>query len=146
MINITELNDERRFVRYTQLRNAPRDTLINGVHPNVHKCLAEYQSLLAALTSDLSDMATYHASATASVAPFVAALQAAMRVINDTMHVVNVLAAATGQEAPFAIEAERVTAAGYAALLQSAISTLTATAQAAQTVAGYFPAEQEFRP
>ncbi len=146
MINIAELNDERRFVRYTQLRNAPRDTLVSGVHPNVHKCLAEYQVLVTALTGDLSDMATYHASATASVAPFIAALMAAMKVINDTMHVVNILAAATNQEAPFAIEAERVTAAGYVALLQSAISTLTATAQTAQAVAAYFPAEQEIRP
>lgn len=134
-VAITTINNERLFKRYMDLRNAPRDTLVYGVHPNAHKALVEYDALTTALAGDLSGMAEYHANAVASVAPFVAALQAAMHTINDTMHIVNLLATATGQDAPFAIPAEEITVQDYIATLQDAIDTLTATMQATQQAA-----------
>lgn len=134
-VQITTINDERIFKRYMDLRNAPRDTLVTGVHPNSHKALREYDTLLEAMTGDLSGMAEYHASAVAGVAPFVAALQAAMHTINDTMHIVNLLATATGQDEPFAIPPEEITVASYIETLQDAIDTLTATMQATRQAA-----------
>jgi hypothetical protein len=140
-VQISTINDERIFNRYLAMRHAPRDTLVFGVHPNAHKALVEYEYLTIALSGgndsidDLSSMATYHAGAVAAVTPFIAALRAAMKTINDTMHIVNVLAAATGQDAPFAIEPEEITVQAYIATLQSAVATLTATAQATAAIA-----------
>lgn len=152
-VAISTISDERQFVQYMAMRNAPRDTLVYGVHPNSHKALAEYAVLLEALqggheatdeepwtTVDLSGMATYHANAIASVTPFVAAMQVSMATINSTMHIVNLLAVATGQDAPFAIEAEEITVQDYLTTLATAITTLqaaqTAMQQAAQALGG----------
>lgn len=145
-VQISTINDERTFNRYLTMRNAPRDTMVYGVHPNAHKALEQYANLVTALSGgsetidDLSSMATYHANTVASVTPFVAAMQAAMQTINDTMHIVNLLATATGQDAPFAIEAEDITVQQYLTTLATAISTLqatqTATQQAAQALGG----------
>lgn len=139
-VSITGISDERKFVRYIAMRNAPRDTMVFGVHPNSHKALQEYDDLVTALgggnetIDDLSDMATYHANAVASVTPFVACMQACMQVINDTMHIVNLLAIAAGDDAPFAIPAEEINVQDYLTTLATAIATLQAT-QAAMTQA-----------
>lgn len=140
-VSITTIADERKFNTYLGMRNAPRDTMVYGVHPNSHKALQEYAALVLALsggdetTEDLSSMAEYHANAIASVTPFVAAMQASMQTINDTMHIVNLLATATGQDAPFAIEAEEITVPDYLTTLATAIATLQATQAAMQQAA-----------
>ena len=84
---------------------------------------------------DLSGMAEYHNNVVAAVTPFITAMQACMLTINQTMHIVNVLAAATGQDPVFTVEPEEITIQDYIATLQSAIATLTATAQATQQAA-----------
>lgn len=140
-VSITTIADERKFNAYLRMRNASRDTMVYGVHPNSHKALAEYAALVLALpggdetTEDLSGMADYHTSAVASVTPFVAAMQVSMRTINDTMHIVNLLAAAAGQDAPFSIAAEEVTVQDYLTTLATAITTLQATQAAMQQAA-----------
>lgn len=140
-VSITGIPDERKFVRYIAMRNAPRDTMVYGVHPNSHKALQEYADLVTALSGgsqtidDLSDMATYHANAVASVTPFVACMQACMLTINQTMHIVNLLAVATGEDAPFGIVPEEITVPDYLATLSATITALQATQAAMQQAA-----------
>ena len=140
-VSITGIPDERKFVRYIAMRNAPRDTLIYGVHPNSHKALQEYEDLVTALgggnetIDDLSDMAIYHANAVASVTPFVSCMQSGMLTINQTMHIVNLLAVANGDDAPVAIQPEEITVQDYLTTLSTAIATLQATQAAMQQAA-----------
>lgn len=133
---IETANDERLFNQYLGLRNAPRDTLVFGVHPNARKALEQYVELEARLSSDLDAFAEYHATVTAAVDPFIDALRAAMSTVNDTMHMVNALALASGQDAIFAIENEQIDAATYVASLQNTIATCQATIATLQQMAG----------
>lgn len=71
----------------------------------------------------------------ASVTPFVAAMQVCMRTINETMHIVNLLAVANEQDAPFAIESEEVSIPDYLVTLATAIATLQAAQTAMQQIA-----------
>lgn len=141
-IAISTLADERQFAAYMAARNAPRDVMVYGVHPNAHKALQLYAELTALLApgGDLEDMATYHTNTISTVLTFVQTMQACMQAINDTMHIVNLLAAATGQEEIFAIPAEEIDVAGYITTLQEAITTLqmtiTTTQAAAQMLGG----------
>lgn len=114
--------------------------MVFGVHPNSHKALALYDELTIALSggheateeepwtiADLSDMATYHANTISTVLTFVQTMQACMQAINGTMHIVNLLAQATGQDEIFAIPPEETDVPTYLATLDSAIATLQAT-------------------
>lgn len=140
-VSISTIQDERKSRKYMDMRNAPMLSMVYGVHPNSHKALKEYADLITALTGgnetidDLSDMATYHANAVASVTPFVAAMQVCMRTINETMHIVNLLAVANEQDAPFAIESEEVSIPDYLVTLATAIATLQAAQTAMQQIA-----------
>lgn len=128
-IEIASLPDERLFVQYINARNAPRDVMVHGVHPNSHKALQLYDELTALLSpgGDLEDMATYHANTISTVLTFVQTMQACMQAINGTMHIVNLLAQATGQDEIFAIPPEETDVPTYLATLDSAIATLQAT-------------------
>ena len=139
-VSISTTPDERLFIRYINMRNAPRDTLTYGVYPNSHKALREYDELVTALTGgdetidDLSGMATYHANAIASVTPFIQAMQACMQSINKTMHVVNLLAILAGEDKIFLIDPEELTIQDYLTGLQETIDTLTSTVQTTQQI------------
>ena len=142
MSEITTITDEQVFQQYASMRNAPRDTLVYGVYPNCDKADAQYESLVLALgggnetTPDLSAYAAYHAQITASVAPFIAAIQSGMSVIHDSMHITNVLAQMTNQPKGFAIEDDAITLQDYMTTLQAAIATLTATIQTVEQLGG----------
>lgn len=135
IVEIATPAHERAVRRYLGLRDASLNAMVYGVHPNLHDAITKYNALLEALAGDLSDMAAYHENAVAAVSPFVAAMQASMRATNDTMHIVNVLATATGQDTPFAIPPETITVQDYLDTLQDTIDTLTATMQATQQAA-----------
>lgn len=140
-VTVNNVLDERNFVNYIAMRNAPRDTLTFGVQPNSRKALGEYDLLTAALTGgnetieDLSAFYQYHVDVIGPVLPFITALQVCMQTINDTMHIVNLLAVAQGKDRVFGIEPEEIDVMAYITTLQGAIATLTATAQATQQAA-----------
>jgi len=98
-IEISSLPDERLFVQYINARNGPKHVMENGVHPNNHRALELYDELTALLApgGDLEGMATYHTNTISTVLTFVQTMQACMQAINGTMHVVNLLAMATGK-------------------------------------------------
>lgn len=144
-IIIDTLDDLTRLKRYEDLRDAPRRRLEHGTYPSGEAALAEYATLLEALAGghvateeepytieDLSEYAQFHANTLAQVNSFVMAIQASIKVSNDTMHIVNLLAsvAQPNEPIPFNIPAREVTVQDYIVTLQSAIATLTATAQA----------------
>jgi len=140
-IEISALPDERKFVQYIAARNEPRDVMVYGVHPNNHKALKLYDDLTALLSPGgaLEDMATYHTNTISTVLTFVQTMQACMQAINGTMHIVNLLAMATGQDEIFAIEPEDIDVATYLDMLDDAIATLQttkATTQAAAAILG----------
>ena len=140
-ITIDSLGKEEKAKRYFLMRNAPLEVMVNGIHSNGHVALAAYDRLLVALSGgndvieDMSEFAPYHSMATAPVDPFIAAMYQCMRVLNDSMHIVDVLAVRTGRNPPFAIDPEDVTVATYLATLQTAIATLTATATTTRQIA-----------
>lgn len=142
MPTIETIADERLFKLYMDMRGLPLGDLNTGVHPNIHNADKHYDELLTALTGgndtipDMSSYATYHASVTASVAPFIAAIRAGMDIVNDTMHITNVLSLASGQERIFSIEDEAITPAEYIQKLQDAIATLNSTIAIVQQMAG----------
>lgn len=142
MPTIENINDERLFKLYLKMRGLPLGDLNTGVHPNIHNADKHYDELLIALTggndtiADMSSYAAYHASVTARVAPFIAAIRAGMDTINDTMHITNVLTVMSGQERIFSIEDEAITPAEYIQKLQSAIATLNSTIAIVQQMAG----------
>ena len=142
MSTIETIADERLFKLYMDMRGLPLGDLNTGVHPNIHNADRHYDELLVALTGgndtipDMSSYATYHASVTASVAPFIAAIRAGMDIVNDTMHITNVLALASGQERIFSIDDEAITPAEYIQKLQAAIATLNSTIVIVQQMAG----------
>ena len=147
-ITIDSLAQEEKAKRYFLMRNAPLEVMVNGIHSNGHAALAAYDGLLIALSGghvateeepygieDMSEFAPYHSMATAPVQPFIATMYQCMRVLNDSMHIVDVLAVRTGRNPPFAIEPEDVSVATYLATLQTAIATLTATVATTQQIA-----------
>jgi hypothetical protein len=136
-IEISTLPDERKFVQYIAARNAPRDVMAYGVHPNNHKALQLYDQLTALLApgGELEDMAVYHTNTISTVLTFVQTMQACMTAINGTMHIVNLLAQATGQDEIFAIEAEEIDVPAYLDMLDDAIATLQTTKATTQAAA-----------
>lgn len=142
MPTIENINDERLFKLYLEIRGLPLGDLNTGVHPNIHNADKHYDELFIALTggndtiADMSAYADYHAIVTARVAPFIAAIRAGMDTINDTMHITNVLAVMSGQERIFSIEDEAITPAEYVQKLQAAIATLNSTIAIVQQMAG----------
>ena len=142
MPTIENINDERLFKLYLQMRGLPLGDLNTSVHPNIHNADKHYDELLIALTggndtiADMSSYAAYHASIAARVAPFIAAIRAGMDTVNDTMHITNVLAVMSGQERIFSIDDEEITPAEYIQKLQAAIATLNSTIAIVQQLAG----------
>lgn len=140
-VSITTIQDERKFRKYMEMRNAPMLSMVHGVHPNSQKALYEYNDLEIALSGgnetieNLESMAEYHNNAVAAVLPFIAAMQRCMETINKTMHIVNLMAIASGADAPFAIESEEVSIPDYLTTLATAIATLQATQTAMQQIA-----------
>lgn len=95
-IQITTAQDERLYNAYLAARDAPRLTMAHGVYPNAVKALAEYDALLARLTTgDLTQFGQYHANVTAAVAPHIATLQQAMQAIVATMQAIEQAAPGT---------------------------------------------------
>lgn len=148
-IVIQSLSDASAFRRYEEMRNTPRRILENGVHPNGEAALSAYETLMIALSGgheatedepytveDMSAYAEFHENTLSQVAPFVAAMQACMETTNATMHIVNLLSAATNptEPIPFSIPADDITVPEYLTILSSTIATLQAT-QAAMTQA-----------
>lgn len=136
-IEISTLADERLFAAYMAARNAPRDVMVFGVHPNNHKALQLYTDLTALLSpgGELEGMATYHTTTVSTVLTFVQTMQSCMQAINGTMHIVNLLAMATGQDEIFAIEPEVIDVPAYLDMLDSAIATLQTTKATTQAAA-----------
>ena len=141
-ITISTLSDVTRFDRYRDMRNAPRRSLEYGVYPNGEKALREYATLLEALqggheateeepytVEDLNEYAQFHTNTLAQVSAFVAAIQAAISVSNDTMQIINMLSALTqpNEPIPFNIPFKEITVPEYLTTLATAIATLQAT-------------------
>ena len=123
-IQISDVETEGAFNRYLAARNAPRDTIVYGVHPNAVKCLVEYDSLAVALgggegtIEDMSQFATYHANIVAAVTPFITMMYHAMELLRDTPMLINALAASQGEFPPFnALGVEKVDPVAYGTLL-----------------------------
>ena len=139
---IETVADERIFKTYLDRRSDVLVKLVGGVYANIDVTDRAYDELTVSLTGgseaqpDLSAWAEYHASVTASVAPFVAAIRASMDVIHDSMQVTNTLAVASDSSPIYAIEDDAVTVQQYVVTLQTAIATLQATAQAIQQLGG----------
>lgn len=139
---IETVADERIFKTYLDRRSDVLAKLVGGVYANIDVTDRAYDELTVSLTGgseaqpDLSAWAEYHASVTASVAPFVAAIRASMDVIHDSMQVTNTLAVASDSSPIYAIEDDAVTVQQYVVTLQTAIATLQATAQAIQQLGG----------
>lgn len=149
-ITITTLTDPNTLKRYESMRDAPKLLLEYGVYPNGEQALIAYGRLLEALqggheateeepytVEDLSDYARFHANTLAQVASFVAAIQVAISVVNDTMQIINLLSALTqpDEPIPFAIPAKEITVPDYLTTLATAIATLQATQAAMQQAA-----------
>lgn len=137
-IIIDTLDDLTRLKLYERLRDAPRQRLEYGIYPSAEAALAEYATLLLALqggdetTPDLSEYAEFHTNTLAQVNSFVMAIQSSIKVSNDTMQIINLLASISQphEPIPFNIPAKEIQVADYIVTLQTAIATLTATAQA----------------
>lgn len=154
-ITISTLTDLTKLKRYEDMRDAPRRSLEHGVYPNGEKALSEYVLLLEALqgghiatdeepytVEDLSAYAEFHTNTLAQVSAFVAAIQAAISVTNDTMQIINLLSSLTqpDEPIPFNIPAKQISIPDYLTTLATAIATLQATQaammQAAQALQG----------
>lgn len=154
-IIISTLTDLGRLKRYEDMRDAPRRLLEYGVYPNGEQALLAYGRLLEALQGgheateeepytieDLSDYAQFHTNTLAQVSAFLAAIQSAISVVNDTMQIINLLSAVMNPDEPipFNIPAKEITAPDYLTTLATAIATLQATqsamTQAAQALGG----------
>ena len=151
-IVIQSLSDASAFRRYEEMRNTPRRILENGVHPNGEAALAAYETLMIALSGgheateeepytveNMSAYAEFYDNTLAQVAPFVSAMQVCMETTNATMHIVNLLSAATNpnEPIPFSIPADDITIPEYLAMLSTTIATLQATQAAMQQAAAF---------
>ncbi len=95
-IQITTAEDERIYNGYIAARDAPRLTMAHGVYPNAIKALAEYNDLVARLTSgDLQLFDEYHVNVTAAVAPHIQIMYQAMQTIVEVMNVIEAAAPGT---------------------------------------------------
>lgn len=157
-ITIATLTDLTKLKRYEDMRDTPRRFLEHGVYPNGDQALIAYGRLLEALqgghiatedepytVEDLSEYAQFHANTLAPVAPFVAAIQSSIGVVNDTMHIVNMLSAAAQptEPLPFAIPAKTITVPDYLTTLATAIATLQATQATMQQAAAALQGDGE---
>ena len=70
--------DEALLRTYIAHRDATRDTLGNGVYPNLVKAISQYAAFDAALAGELAEpgLLAYHAMLMGPIAPFVAQLRA----------------------------------------------------------------------
>ena len=100
-ISISGMADERSYEQYRELRDAPRQTISNGVYPNCKKALSEYSILVDALSGDMSGYAELHTAMIAQVSPHIASIQQAMQNIVDTVEAIEAAAPGTfGIELP----------------------------------------------
>ncbi len=119
-ISINTITDEAAFNDYLAARNAPRDTITNGVRPNSVKAIDEYDALTGLLAGDMSQFSAYHAQVTAGVLPFIELMKCAMKVMDQTPHLIDQSAAAAGSVQPFGVDiSEPLSAADYIAMLNN---------------------------
>lgn len=149
-IQISTITDEAAFNTYLLARNAPRDSIRYGVRPNCAKALSEYAWLLTALQGgqqpteeqpelptipDMSAFATYHANATAPVAPYVSLMQKCMEVLVATPALINQAAVTQGIAPPFGADInDAVSLSDYSALLLATVQAIQSVSVAAQAM------------
>lgn len=150
-IQITTVEDSIALRQYEFARDAPRDTIVNGVVPNVRKCLSEYDWLAMALAGgqqpteeepdlptipDMSAYAEYHAGVVSQVTPFITMMYKMMQCLDRTPMLINMAAAAQGIYPPFnALGVEAVDPAAYGALLAETAQAIQAVGAAMQAMA-----------
>jgi len=131
-IEISTLSDEGALRSYLDARNAPRDTITFGVRPNCIKAIAEYENLVASLSGDddhedMSAYLDYHNSVVSQVSPFIEVMKCAMKIMRDTPQLVDQLAVAQEQDAPFGVVADdMLDPADYAAMLSNTLTAISA--------------------
>lgn len=91
------IDDERKFNAYLAARDAPRETMANGVYVNCRRALGQLAALTARLTDpdDLADLAQYHLDVTAPVQPHLNTLIQACSTIVQVMEAVETAAPGT---------------------------------------------------
>ena len=94
---INDVEDERLFRAYAELRDTVRRVMGGGVYPKLREALAAYAALDDALASTLADpdLLAYHQSLMVGIEPHIAQLRAAAENIVATMQAIEAAAPGT---------------------------------------------------